>query len=117
MSKLRLREVKSSVQDHTATEKQNWDPDTNGPHRHGIPQNPKGRGLETPGDEEMSQSSRSSPCLSPEEVESAFLHAHHPGPFFWLTDLDFPLGNTLTPRLGFVVQVGLSFSQPTHPEL
>lgn len=40
--------------------------------------------------------------------------SQYSGPFFWLTELDSPSGNTLTPLLGFVVQVGLSLSPPTH---
>lgn len=65
----------------------------------------------------MTRPIRGSPCPSPDEVESTFLPAPYSGPFFWLTNLDFSPGSTLTPLLGFVVQVGLSLSQPTHPEL
>lgn len=58
----------------------------------------------------MTQPIRGSPCLSSDEVESASLPAQYPGPFFWLTDVDFPLESTLTPLVVFVVQLGLSLS-------
>lgn len=43
MNKLRSRQVHSCIQDHTATKKQSWDPDTNGPHTHQLLQNPMKR--------------------------------------------------------------------------